>query len=215
MHRDDNHVSSIRQTRAPEKAAGAQPEPEPRLLPGAGRKSTLEFFHVFFSPPYCFHIQSSFGTCCILPSAPCSCVLTQAAQLCKKGEFVPISAWIKAPSGRRAHVPLTSITYAADALARVSGWFSTPVAVTSVMERRGDTGLVSSGFRRTRPEKLRCSGSALCGPPCSPRTLNAASFSSFASLTAPSFLQAAQGTIRSGGAGAFIPPLPYQLIIIA
>lgn len=43
VHGDDNHVSSICQTRTPEKAAGAraQPEAEPRIPPGAGRKSTL------------------------------------------------------------------------------------------------------------------------------------------------------------------------------
>lgn len=76
LHGDDNHVSSIRQTRAPEKAAGAQPEPEPRLLPGAGRKSTLEFFDGFvciFSP-YCFHIHSHLlvlASFSLLPARAC------------------------------------------------------------------------------------------------------------------------------------------------
>lgn len=32
-------------------------------------------FGLFF-PPCCFHIQSSFGPCCTLQSAPCACMLT-------------------------------------------------------------------------------------------------------------------------------------------
>lgn len=100
--------------------------------------------------------------CCILQSVNSWWMLTYAAQLCKIGQVVSISVWRKERSGHGADVPLTSITYAADALACASWGFSTRV-VTSVMEPVSP-GVVSSGFRRTRAERFWCPGTAVCGP---------------------------------------------------
>lgn len=92
----------------------------------------------------CLRIQASFGNCCILQSALCEqllLMLKHAAQLCKKGEFESISAWITELSSlwTGAHARLTSITYTADTLMRVSWCFSSSNegrVVTSMMAQR-------------------------------------------------------------------------------